>query len=186
MSSPEQHTGHERKVAPIDTTEHSRELQKSLERDRPTVESSSERAHEARLKASHEALSSKQRKETKPHESEATKPIMASRARLAESFDKTMQHTRAQMSLPARTFSKIIHSPAVEKTSDFVGSTVARPDAILSGSVSALLLTLAVYVIARYIGFELSGSVTIIAFIIGWLLGVVFDMLRAVFRSRRR
>lgn len=184
MANPEGQTHHERKVGSIDISERSSELQKQHELERQP-DTRAERANEAHLRASKEALSTKEHQPAANQENETTGPAMASKTRLSQSFDKTMQHTRTQMSAPARAFSKIIHAPAVEKVSDLLGSTVARPDAVLSGSVTALLLTLALYLTARYMGFELPGSVTVAAFVVGWLLGVVFDILRGMLRTRR-
>ena len=84
-----------------------------------------------------------------------------------------------------RTFSKVIHNPVVEKTSEVVGSTVARPNAILSGSVGAFILVLGVFLIARHYGYQLSGAETIVAFAIGWVVGIVYDFLRAMITGSR-
>lgn len=96
------------------------------------------------------------------------------------SFNATMDEVRSHMSAPSRAFSKVIHNPTVEKISDVVGGTVARPNAILSGSVFAFLFTLVIYLIARYYGYALSGGETIASFAAGWILGLVFDYFRAL------
>ena len=78
----------------------------------------------------------------------------------------------------SRTFSKVIHNPTIEKVSEVTGRTVARPNAILSGSVAAFVLTLAIYTLAKINGYPLSGFETIAAFTIGWLAGMLFDYIR--------
>ena len=88
------------------------------------------------------------------------------------------------MSPSSRQFSKFIHHKAVERVSDAVGSTVARPNAILSGSICAFILTLIVYVTARYNGYPLSGTETIAAFAIGWVLGMVFDYFKVLINNK--
>lgn len=100
-------------------------------------------------------------------------------------FTRTMQEARGHMSAPSRTFSKVIHTPVVEKTSEAVGSTIARPNAILAGSLTAFIFTLALYLIARYYGYPLSGFETIGAFILGWVIGIMFDYLRVMITGRR-
>jgi hypothetical protein len=97
-----------------------------------------------------------------------------------------MREVRSHMSAPSRAFSKVIHNPAVEKTSDALGNTVARPNAILSGSLFAFLFTLAVYLIARYSGYPLSGTETIASFILGWVLGLIYDYVRLLVLGRSR
>ena len=64
------------------------------------------------------------------------------RAKAKASYKKTMKETQAHMKPAERSFSKVIHNPAVEKTSEVLGSTVARPNAILMGSLFAFLFTL--------------------------------------------
>lgn len=103
-------------------------------------------------------------------------------------YKKTMKAIQSQMSTPSRTFSKVIHSPVVEKTSEVVGSTVARPNAIVAGSATALVLVTAVYAVAKTYGYPLSGFETIAAFVFGWLIGLIFDYFRVTLRggSQRR
>ena len=95
-------------------------------------------------------------------------------------YKETMKHVQAEMSPASRTFSKIIHSPAVETTSDVVGKTIARPNAILAGGFTAFVVTLGLYWLAQYMGFPLSGFEMIGAFIVGWVAGVLFDFLRVM------
>ena len=97
-----------------------------------------------------------------------------------KSFNSTMNEVQSQMSPSSRQFSKFIHNKAVERASDAIGGTIARPNAILSGSVFAFVLTLIIYVIARYNGYPLSGAETIAAFAVGWVLGMVFDYFKAL------
>lgn len=150
------------------------------ERERNAGEKGKESIEDAR----HEALehATRAEKERKVHESKETSPAerrgpISKRERDA-SFDATMNEVHTQMSAPSRAFSKFIHNPVVEKTSDAIGGTIARPNAILSGAVFAFLFTLVIYLIARYYGYALSGGETIASFVAGWLLGLVFDYFR--------
>lgn len=121
--------------------------------------------------------------EDKPKGEDSSAPKYRSRK---ESYKHTMESVRSEMSAPARAFSKVIHNPVVERTSEVIGSTVARPNAILSGSLFAGLSVLALYLTARHFGFELRGSETIIAFTLGWAAGIVFDLLRGMFTGKRQ
>lgn len=100
-------------------------------------------------------------------------------------YREIMSETQSQLSPASRTFSKIIHNPVIEKVSETVGKTVARPNAILAGSVSAFIIVLATYLVARYFGYQLSGFETIGAFIFGWILGIGFDFLKIMITGRR-
>lgn len=89
------------------------------------------------------------------------------------------------MPAPQRTFSKFIHNPAVEKASEVMGSTVARPNSILSGAIVAFFAVLAVYLIAKHYGYVLSGFETIGAFIVGWLVGALYDFFRVMITGKK-
>lgn len=138
----------------------------------------------ARTEATQEALSGREvSKGEQKKDSEPTAHVTP-RSR-DESYKHTMKSIRSEMSAPARTFSKVIHNPVVERTSEVVGSTVARPNAILSGSIFACLFVLGLYLLARNNGFALSGFETIATFLVGWAFGIVFDLLRGMFTGKR-
>ena len=190
MSSPEKiNFGHEIKGEKLEEVEKTgEELREKLEKGREAHEIE-DNAHE-KEKALHEALNeatdkkpettSEKPREASPAE-RRNKPI---KAELDASFNTTMSEIRSQMSEPSRAFSKLIHNKAVEKVSDVAGSTIARPNAILAGAVCAFLLTLGVYLVAKNFGYPLSGFETIGAFILGWILGVVYDFLRVMITGR--
>lgn len=99
-------------------------------------------------------------------------------------FKKTMKLVQKDMPPYERAFSKFIHNKAVDRVSSVVGQSVARPNAMLSGAIAAFVLTSVVYLIARNLGYVLSGFETIGAFIVGWAIGLVFDYLRALLTGK--
>lgn len=99
-------------------------------------------------------------------------------------YKKTLKTIQSDLPLASRSFSKLIHNKAVEKVSDVVGSTVARPNAILAGSAFAFVFTLIIFLIARYYGYPLSGTETIAGFVVGWATGILFDYLRLMISGR--
>lgn len=101
------------------------------------------------------------------------------------SYKHTMKHIQSEMTAPARTFSKFIHHNVVEKSSEAIGSTIARPNAVLAGSLTALVLVSGVYIVAKIFGYRLSGFETIGAFILGWALGLIYDYVRFMALGRR-
>lgn len=123
-----------------------------------------------------------QERQPSPAERRTSAP---NKVELEKSFDSTMAEVRTQMSAPSRAFSKVIHAKAVEKTSEALGSTIARPDAILSGAIFAFILTLGVYLVAKNLGYPLSGFETIGAFALGWVLGLVYDFLKVMITGRK-
>lgn len=152
-----------------------RESKKIEKQDLQELKNSAEKAAEVEKKSEKEVAPAEKRRDTPAQR----------RAKAKASYKKTMKETQSHMKPAERTFSKVIHAPVVEKTSEAVGSTVARPNAILAGSVAAFLFTLGLYAFAKYYGYPLSGSETIAAFVLGWLVGLLFDYLRVMVTGKR-
>lgn len=149
------------------------------------TESTERTIEAAKAEANKEAISG--REVSRGEEESAKKDAAPLLPRMREeSYKRTMHNVQSEMSAPARAFSRVIHNAAVERVSDVVGGSVARPNAILSGSVFAFALVLALYLLARYDGFSLSGFETIATFIIGWILGIVFDFLRVMITGKNQ
>lgn len=104
---------------------------------------------------------------------------------LDHKFDDTMNQVQQEMPASKRAFSKLIHNKAVEKTSDALAATIARPNALFAGSVGAFTLTLGVYIFAKTMGYTLSGFEPIAAFIIGWLGGFFYDYLKVMATGKK-
>lgn len=102
-----------------------------------------------------------------------------------QAFTSTMKHVQGEMSASSRAFSKVIHAPFVEKSSEVLGSSLARPNAILAGSFTALVLVSAVYIVSRTFGYRLSGFETIAAFGFGWVLGIIFDYIKIMVTGKK-
>lgn len=102
-----------------------------------------------------------------------------------ESYRRTMKQVQSELSISSRIFSKITHNKVIEKTSDIIGNTIARPNAMLSGAVVAFVLTLTTYITARAIGYVLSGFETIVAFTVGWTLGIVYDYIHVLVTGKK-
>jgi hypothetical protein len=101
------------------------------------------------------------------------------------SYNQHMKKLQAELPPVQRGFSKIIHNPTVEKASEALGSTIARPNAILAGAVVAFFAVLAVYLIAKHYGYVLSGFETIGAFIVGWVLGILYDFFKVMITGKK-
>lgn len=174
--------------APFSSPEHSKEHLELLgEKHGERIKESHERAAEKSPERSAEDIkkealehASHAEKESKQLEKAAERPKnqMISAHERDISYQKNMAEVQAQLSPASRTFSKVIHHPVVEKASDTIGGTVARPNAILAGAVLAFTFTLGIYTMARFYGYTLSGTETIAAFLLGWIVGIAFDYLR--------
>ncbi|HET9412228.1 MAG TPA: hypothetical protein VFO38_05290 [Candidatus Saccharimonadales bacterium] len=186
MANPEQLRGGGERTAELEraAAERSAELREKLHGKERPEQNSEHLAKEARAEAEKQARPAEDVKPKGELESNAGPSYQTARTPDA-AYKETMTTIQKEMSAPARAFSKVIHNKTVEKVSDLAGSTVARPNSILSGSIFAFILVLAVYVHAKNIGYSLSGFETIGAFILGWIIGILYDALRAMLTGKR-
>lgn len=185
--NPERLSAHERSTAELEKAAEAQaeKLKDRLEKGQEqSPDHKAEAVEQARFEAK-EVFSKEAGKERRSGgEPDARIVRRASKAQKQAHYKSTMRQIQSEMPATARVFSKFIHNPAVEKTSEAVGSTVARPNAVLSGSVCAFLVVLAVYLVAKHYGYVLSGFETIGAFVLGWALGLIYDYARVALAGR--
>ena len=104
----------------------------------------------------------------------------------AKAFERTLSKTQQKLSKPARTFSKLVHSPFIDKVSSVSSQTVARPSGFLSGSICAFLGSSIVYYYAKHYGFRYNYLLLILFFIAGYLLGVVLELVVWLVYTRKQ
>jgi len=188
MSNQEQLNNHENKAEiQRPSIEHVEKISKTPEstpelspRD---IETRAERARKEALESAVSVESGGNEKAEKHNNNPRRGPI--SKKQREKSFSQTMHHVQNELPVLNRTFSKVIHNKYIEKTSDIVGSSVARPNAMLAGAFMAFLLTLVIYTTAKTFGYTLSGFETIASFAFGWVLGVVYDYLKVLFTGKK-
>lgn len=190
MSSPEQQSNPEANIETARASaEHYEQAKQSIERREQLTESAEARTERAKVEALEAAVSVEKggaEKDRRPSvQSPARRRGAITKVEKKAAFKKHMDQVQSEMSAPRRAFSKFIHNSFIEKTSDTVGSTVARPNAILAGSIAAFILVLAVYLIARNFGYVLSGFETIAAFIVGWIIGTLYDYFRVMITGKK-
>jgi len=157
--------------------------------EKAKIESNEQSAEKAKVEAQELALSiekgSAEKKKKEPTSPAASRHGVVSAKKKKAAFNNEMAKVRAELPPVQRGFSKVIHNPAVEKTSEVVGGTLARPNAILAGAVVAFFAVLAVYLVAKHYGYVLSGFETIGAFIVGWVLGILYDFFRVMITGKK-
>jgi hypothetical protein len=99
------------------------------------------------------------------------------------SFNTIMHQAQSQMSKPERAFSQFIHKPVVEKTSEAIGKTIARPSGIAGATIAAFIGLLSVYSVAKFAGFQLSGSEMPLLMLAGFTLGLFVEWAYKAARS---
>ena len=166
------------------TTEH------AVEHGKLTIESAEKTAEQAKIEALKEAISVEQGSAEKRNKESVASPGkqrhgVVSKKALNASYSRHMKQLQKELPPAQRAFSKFIHNPVVERTSETVGNTIARPNALLSGAVLAFVLVLVVYVVSKFYGYTLSGFETIGAFIVGWVLGITYDFLKVMITGKK-
>lgn len=147
--------------------EHGSEQQ--LEAIRKTVEKQAPFAHE---------LPQKENEHTNQHPAVVNKHIKDM------AFSRSMTRTRKKLSPPSRAFSKIIHTSVVDKSSEFVGKTVARPSSMLAGAFVAFVGTSALLWVTRYYGYTYNYLLVILLFVGGAIAGVAGEGLWRLLRKK--
>lgn len=168
---------YERAAAQIDA-----KAEKSIESTERAVERTKAAAMETAISV--ERGSSERREGQDRRVTSSRRPTTSKKERDA-SYARRLAHTRAHMSPAEKAFSSIIHQKTVEKVSDVVGSTIARPNATLAGAVTAFVAVLGVYLVAKVYGYPLSGFETIAAFIVGWVAGILFDFFKVMITGKK-
>ena len=145
------------------------------------------RAEKARLEALETAVSVESKSvEKETNKSPTTRRGQINKKQREKSFKQTMVQVQKELPASNRVFSKVIHNNIVEKTSDVIGNTVSRPNAVFAGAFVAFILTILTYSIAKTMGYPLSGFETIAAFIIGWVIGISYDYLRILITGKKQ
>ena len=166
-----------------------KETQEKLrEQIEQNAERGAERAHDeesARYEAEQvaaEVAAEQQEKQSAVAEKAEQKPL--TKDDINKKYKETMTDMQAKLPKSSRVFSKVIHNPVIEKTSEVVGNTVARPNLIIAGAIGSLA-SVVIYAIARRYGYELSGFETIGAFIVGWIIGILYDFFKVMITGKK-
>lgn len=181
----------EREVSPESSLEAEKNIEAAFEKgaEKANIEDAEHSLEKAKIEAQELALSIEKggaEKKNKGNDSPATKRHgVISKKELNVNYKEHVAKLQSELPPSKRAFSKVIHNPAIEKTSEVVGSSIARPNAILAGAVVAFFAVLAVYLIAKHYGYVLSGFETIGAFIVGWVLGVLYDFFRVMITGKK-
>jgi hypothetical protein len=143
-----------------------------------------EKSEELEQQVEHE--SAKEKAETPKTDEQILEEPKISRPMLSPklNYTHTMNTLRHQLEPMSRNFSKFIHTPIVEKTSEMLENTVARPSVAVGATWTALIVGSTFYLVARHYGYQLSGSELIFSFIVGAFVGLLIEGLVFMFRRR--
>ncbi|USN96422.1 MAG: hypothetical protein H6797_05115 [Candidatus Nomurabacteria bacterium] len=166
---------HERHEAMKNAVERAERKQKSHQSEREMLVEARKLAAEVEMSSTDSSTSNRTEKRRGP----------ITKKQLNSSFKSQMRSAEEDMTATERFTSRLIHAKPIERTTNIAASTIARPNAMLSGSIAAFIGITIVYFISKYYGFQLSGFETICAFIVGWILGLLYDYFSVMFHGRK-
>jgi hypothetical protein len=123
----------------------------------------------------------------RPHsekEQHKNHPVIVNKQLKDMAFSRSMTRTRKKLSAPSRAFSKVIHISTIDKSSEFVGKTVARPSGMLAGAFIAFIGTSALLWATRYYGYTYNYLLVILLFVGGMFVGIAGEGLLHILRRK--
>lgn len=146
--------------------------QPKVEHLKDTVEKHAKSAHEVKAKA--------------PDNSGEKREFSAYTALKGETYSRTLNRIQQKLSRPERTMSKIMHNKAVEKVSDGMAKTAARPSGILGGGIFSLIGSVILLYMTKKYGFEYNFFMFFVFLGVGFMLGVVVELVIFSIKKVRR
>jgi hypothetical protein len=126
--------------------------------------------------------------EAKPKEEERRpehSPVV-SKEHKNHAYNHNLEQIRSRLSLPEKVLSHVVHQPIVDKVSEVGSKTVARPVSLLSAGFVALLGSSLTLFLARKYGFRYNLTLFFALFLAGYLLGLIFEAIRYITKTKRR
>jgi hypothetical protein len=100
----------------------------------------------------------------------------------ADSLKQELAAVRKQLPKSQQTLSRVVHNKGVQKVSEVGEKTFARPQALLFGGFFAVVSSCALYLTAKYIGFQYNYLVSIMCFVGGYVIGLIAELILRVLR----
>ena len=122
-------------------------------------------------------------KESEKKESE--QPELASKELKDLAYRRTLRRVQNKLPAPARAFSKVIHTPAVDVASEFAGKTIARPSGVLAGGIFAFLGSSVFLWTTKHYGYEYNYLLFALLFAGGFVFGLLVEILFRLAKRRR-
>lgn len=110
----------------------------------------------------------------------------ASKELVNQKYIHTLSSIRNRLRGPEKSFSKVIHQPIVERTSEILENTIARPSGLLFGGFFSFIGSLASYLLARRLGGELRFSVFAVFFVGGFFIGLIVELAWRYYTNKRK
>lgn len=182
--SPEQ--GHEALPTPEhhEAIRHKREQHKQAEHE-PGLTAHEARAAVAEVTTANKAPNPLEKLRTAEKSPQHSTPQHINRELKSITLQRELSHIRRRLPAMQRSFSKVIHQPAVRAVSEVASRTVSRPSGLLGGGLLACFGSGGYLYLAKHIGFTYNYGVAMLLFAAGFILGVILELsLHLVLRRR--
>ncbi len=123
------------------------------------------------LAVSGKEMSRSETADTKQH------PVLINKQLKDMAYSRSMTRVRKHLSLPSKLFSKAIHSKILDKPSEVVGNTVARPSGMLGGALLATIGTSVLLWVTKHYGYSYNYLAVIMLFALGMIFGLVTELI---------
>lgn len=150
----------------------------------PEVSRESEAKRSEDVEAAREQLEQRASSEQREPQAEPVQKRSTSGLDRKQAYAETMASIQRHLPTASRAFSKVIHSPAVEKTSEAVGKTVMRPSVTLGATTTALAVGAFTYWLAKHYGYAVSGSTILLSLLVGGAFGLLVEGLAKLLRRK--
>lgn len=121
----------------------------------------------------HQLSPGSSKKSLEDTESDASPKLVS----VTETLAKTLSAVRHQLTPSEKSFSKVIHNPIISKVSEVTAKTLARPYAILSGSLIACIGSAFYIYYTRHLGYRYNYFVPILLFFAGLIVSIAVEIL---------
>lgn len=158
------------------TVEAERLAKTERQTSKPESRAENERTARKEVESQHERAERDQPLELLSDDDQPDQSLRITNQDKQRAFSHTLKHVQRRLSGPSRTFSRVIHNPAVENVSEALAGTVARPSGILGAGLFATAGLAVMLYFARRNGFALSGSELILFLFAGWLAGLLGEL----------
>jgi Ca2+-dependent lipid-binding protein len=102
----------------------------------------------------------------------------------SEKYKHTLSSTQKHLGAVEKRFSKIAHNPAVDAVSELAEKTIARPNSLLFGSMSAFIVSTLLYLMSRHYGWSYKFSSVLVGFVGGFMLGLLIELAIRLFKKK--
>jgi hypothetical protein len=140
-------------------------------------ESKADRLSEIRNSIQESAGSSREGKQALASTHTRTQsPLYVDKRMKAQSLKHELKAVRKQLPKSEQVLSRVVHLKPVQAASELGEKTIARPQALLWGGLCAALSSAALYLTAKYIGFQYNYLLGILFFVGGYFIGLLVEL----------